>query len=62
MDKMVKKKCKGVTIIEENKIARDSKTKNIVNEYQEKFFSFDYDQRVINKIDNEHIDTLPYGY
>jgi hypothetical protein len=62
MDKMVKKECKGVTIIEENKITRDSKTKNIVNKYQEKFFSFDYDKRVINKIDNEHIDTLPYGY
>jgi len=62
MDKMVKKECKGVTTIDENKITRDSKTKNIVNKYQEKFFSFDYDKRVINKIDNEHIDTLPYGY
>ena len=62
MDKMVKKECKGVTIIDENKITRDSKTKNIVNKYQEKFFSFDYDKRVINKINNEHIDTLPYGY
>jgi hypothetical protein len=62
MDKMVKKECKGVTIIDENKITRDSKTKNIVNKYQEKFFSFDYDKRVINKINNELIDTLPYGY
>jgi hypothetical protein len=62
MDKMVKKECKGVTIIDENKITRESKTKNIVNKYQEKFFSFDYDKRVINKINNELIDTLPYGY
>ena len=59
---MVKKERKGVTIIEENKITRDSKSKNIVNKYQEKIFSFDYDKRVINKIDNEHIDTVPYGY
>ncbi len=62
MDKMVKKECKGVTIIDENKITRESKTKNIVNKYQEKFFSFDYDKRIINKINDEHIDTLPYGY
>ncbi len=62
MDKMVKKECKYVTIIEENKITRDQKTKDIVNKYQEKFFSFDYDKRAINKINNEHIDTLPYGY
>jgi ribosomal protein S20 len=62
MNKMVKKECKGVTIVEENKITRDPKTKNIVNKYQEKFFSFDYDKRIINKINDEHIDTLPYGY
>jgi ribosomal protein S20 len=62
MSKMVKKDCKGVTIVEENKITRDPKTKNIVNKYQEKFFSFDYDKRVINKINDEIIDTLPYGY
>jgi ribosomal protein S20 len=62
MSKMVKKECKGVTIVEENKITRDPKTKNIVNKYQEKFFSFDYDKRVTNKVNDEHIDTLPYGY
>jgi len=62
MSEMVKKECKGVTIVEENKITRDPKTKNIVNKYQEKFLSFDYDKRVINKVNDEHIDTLPYGY
>ena len=62
MDKMVKKECKNVTIVDENKITRDSKTKNIVNKYQEKIFSFDYDKRVIKIVNNEHIDTLPYGY
>ena len=59
---MVKKECKSVTIVDENKITRDSKTKNIVNKYQEKIFSFDYDKRVIKIVNNEHIDTLPYGY
>lgn len=62
LTKMVKKECKGVTIVDENKITRDPKTKNIINKYQEKLFSFDYDKRVINKLNNEHIDTLPYGY
>ncbi len=62
LTKMVKKECKGVTMVNENKITRDSKTKNIINKYQEKFFSFDYDKRVINKLNNEIIDTLPYGY
>lgn len=46
---MVKKESKGVNIVEENKIARDPKTKSIVNKYQEKFFSLDYDKRVIEK-------------
>ncbi len=50
---MIKKDSKCVTIVEENKI-RDQKTKNIVNKYQEKFFSFDYDKRVMNKINGDH--------
>ena len=62
MQKMIRKECKGVTMVEDNKITRDPKTKNIVNKYQEKFFKFDYDKRVINYINNDHIDTLPYGF
>lgn len=61
MSKMIKGEIKNMTIVEENKITRDHKTKNIVSKYQEKLFSFDYDKRVVNKINDDHIDTLPYG-
>jgi hypothetical protein len=62
MTKMIKGQIKDVIIVEENKITRDQKTKNTVNKYQEKIFSFDYDKRLINYINDDHIDTLPYGY
>lgn len=62
MCQMIKKEIKDITIVEESKITRDPKSKNIVSKYQEKIFSFDYDKRVINKINEYHIDTLPYGY
>jgi hypothetical protein len=62
MVQMVNSEIKGKTIVEENKITRDPKTKSIINKYQEKFFKFDYDKRVINKINDDQIDTLPYGY
>ncbi len=52
---------KGKTIVEESKITRNSKTKRTVNKNQEKFFKFDYDKRVINKINN-YIDTVPDGF
>ena len=31
-------------------------------QYCEKVFKFGYDRRVIRKINEDHINTLPYGY
>ena len=60
MSKIVKKQIRELTIINENKITR--KNREIVNEYCEKVFKFGYDKRVIRLVDENHIDTLPYGY
>ena len=32
------------------------------NKYCEKIFKFGYDKRVIRQINEDHIDTLLYGY
>ena len=60
MSKIVKKQIRELTIINENKITR--KNREIVNEYCEKVFKFGYDKRVIRLVDENHINTLPYGY
>ena len=60
MSKIVKKQIRELTIINENKITR--KNRKIVNKYCEKVFKFGYDKRVIKNVDENHIDTLPYGY
>ena len=60
MSKIVKKQIRELTIINENKITR--KNREIVNEYCEKVFKFGYDKRVIKHVNENHIDTLPYGY
>ena len=60
MSKIVKKQIRELTIINENKITR--KNREIVNEYCEKVFKFGYDKRVIRLVDENHIDTLSYGY
>ena len=60
MRKIVKKQIRELTIINENKITR--KNREIVNEYCEKVFKFGYDKRVIKQVDENYIDTLPYGY
>ena len=60
MRKIVKKQIRELTIINENKITR--KNREIVNEYCEKVFKFGYDKRVIRHVNENHIDTLPYGY
>ena len=60
MCKIVKKKIRELTIINENKITR--KNREIVNEYCEKVFKFGYDKRVIRHISDNHTDSLPYGY
>ena len=38
------------------------KNREIVNKYCEKIFKFGYDKRVIQHVDENHNDTLPYGY
>ena len=60
MSKIVKKQIREITIVNENKIIR--KNYEIVNKYCEKVFKFGYDKRVIKQPDEDHIDTLPYGY
>ena len=60
LSKIVKKQIREITIVNENKITR--KNREIVNKYYEKVFKFGYDKRVIKQINEDHIDTLPYGY
>ena len=60
MSEIVRKQIRELTIVNENKITR--KNREIVNEYREKVFKFGYDKRVIRQINEDHIDTLPYGY
>lgn len=60
MIKMIKKEIKRLTLVNENKITR--KNKEIVNKYEEKIYSFEYDKRSIKHISENHIETYPYGY
>ena len=60
LNKIVKKQIREITIVNESKITR--KDREIVNKYYEKVFKFCYDKRVIRQINEDHIDTLPYGY
>jgi hypothetical protein len=49
-------------VVEENRITREPKTKNLINKIIQKRFVYDFDKRVINKISDDHIDSLPYGF
>ena len=60
LSKIVKKQIREITIVNENKITR--KNREILNKYCEKVFKFGYDKIVIRQINEDHIDTLPYGY
>ena len=60
LTKVVKLQLREITIINESKITR--KNREIVNKYCEKAFTLGYDKRVIRQINEDHIDTLPYGY
>ena len=60
MSKIVKKQIRERMIVSENNITR--KNREIVNEYCEKVFKFGCDKRVIRQVDENHTDTLPYGY
>ena len=60
LSKIVEKQIREITIVNESKITR--KNREIVNKYCEKVFKFGYDKRVIKQINEDHTDTLPYGY
>ena len=60
MSKIVKDEIKEIVVVNENKITR--KNRKIVNKYCGKAFKFGYDKRVIKQVNEDHIDTLPYGY
>ena len=60
MSKIVKKQIKEITVVNENKITR--RNREIVNKYCEKVFKFGYDKGVIRQINENHINTLHYGY
>ena len=59
MSQIVNKKKREITIVNENKKTR--KNRCIVNEYNEKTFKLVYDKRVIKPVNEDCIDTLPYG-
>ena len=60
LSKIVKKQNREITVNNEHKITR--KNREIINKYCKKVFKFGYDKRVIRHVDENHIDTLPYGY
>ena len=60
LSRIVKKQIRKITIVNENKITR--KNREIGNKYCEKVFRFGYDKRVIRQVDENCIETLPYGY
>lgn len=58
MDEIITRKRDRITTVKENAITRDTKTKQLVNLYQEKDFKLVYDKRCILN----NYDILPYGY
>ena len=60
LSKIVTKQIREITIVNENKITR--KSREIVNKYCEKVFKLGYDKRVIRQVEENCIETLPYGY
>ena len=60
LSKIIKQQTREITIVNENKITR--KDRSIVNVYNEKTFKLGYDKRVIQPVNEDCIDTLPYGY
>ena len=61
MNEIIEEKRDRITIVNENKITRDPKSKTIINKYQEKDFRLCYDKRCATR-DGNTIETLPYGY
>ena len=59
---IINKQKDRITIVNENMITRDGKTKQVVNKYQEKDFRFVYDKRSTHNDGHGTIETLPWGY
>jgi hypothetical protein len=56
------KKNTTLKTIDENKITRNSKKKTIENKYQEKVYKLEFNKRMIKNINENHIDSFPWGY
>ena len=62
MTKLVLGSLDKVVIIDQGKICRDKSTKEVVNRYQEKVFSFDYDKRRIEYVSDDYVETFLLGF
>ena len=62
MRALINKQKERITIVNEQQITRDPKTKLVVNRYQEKDFRYVYDKRSVHNDGHGNIDTLPWGY
>ena len=62
MRALINRQKKCITIVNEQMITRNSKTKQVENKYQEKDFRLVYDKRSMYKDKQNNIDTYPWGY
>ena len=62
MREIINKQKDRITIVNEQMITRDSKTKQVVNRYQKKDFRFVYDKRSTHDDGHGTTDPIPYGY
>ena len=62
MREIINKQKKRITIVNEQMITRDGKSKQVVNRYQEKDFRLVYDKRSTHNNKHGTIETLPWGY
>ena len=60
MKQIVKKQIRELKIVNKNKITPQNH--EILNKYQEKIFKLGYNKRVLKHIDDNNIDTIPYGF
>ena len=61
MKQLIEEKKERITIVNENKLTRDSKTKQLVNKYQEEDLTLGYDKRYLEKSD-KGFEIFPWGY
>ena len=62
MREIINTQKKRITIVNEQMITRDGKSKQVVNRYQEKDFRLVYDKRSTHTNGHGTIETLPCGY